>query len=150
MEKLTKSVTIAAPPEKVYAYLADPTTMLQFWPSMVDVRDVHAGEDGRKKYSWTYKMGGMKFDGASEQVELIPGERIVAVSKHGIENRFDWTFEPAAGGTRLTVQAEYSVPVPLLGRLAEAILVKQNEREADVMLANLKMLIEESQPVKTD
>jgi hypothetical protein len=36
------------------------------------------------------------------------------------------------------MQAEYVVPVPLLGKLAEAFIVKQNENEAEILLANLK------------
>jgi len=32
--------------------------------------------------------------------------------------------------------------VPLLGKLAESLIVKQNEQEADALLANLKSLME--------
>ena len=46
--------------------------------------------------------------------------------------------QPEDGGTKVTFDAEYTVPIPLLGKLAEAIIVKQNEREADVLLSNLK------------
>jgi hypothetical protein len=42
----------------------------------------------------------------------------------------------------VTVQVEYTVPIPLLGKLAEAFIIKQNEHEADVMLANLKARME--------
>jgi hypothetical protein len=53
-----------------------------------------------------------------------------------------WNLEPADGGTRLTVEAEYRVPVPVLGRLAEALVVKMNEREGELILANLKARME--------
>jgi hypothetical protein len=36
------------------------------------------------------------------------------------------------------VDAHYRVPIPLLGKLAEAFIVKQNEHEAEAFLANLK------------
>ena len=42
----------------------------------------------------------------------------------------------------LTTEIEYSVPVPVLGRLAEALVVKMNEREAELVLANLKSRME--------
>jgi len=42
----------------------------------------------------------------------------------------------------VTSQVEYTVPVPLLGKLAEAFILKQNEHESDVMLANLKARME--------
>jgi hypothetical protein len=38
-----------------------------------------------------------------------------------------WVYEAEEGGTKLTMQAEYVVPVPLLGKLAEAIIVKQTK-----------------------
>lgn len=38
--------------------------------------------------------------------------------------------------------SEYKVPVPLLGKLAEAFIVKQNKYEAETILANLKDRIE--------
>jgi len=41
--------------------------------------------------------------------------------------------------------AEYTVPILVLGKLAESIILKQNEREADTLLANLKAILETSQ-----
>jgi hypothetical protein len=42
----------------------------------------------------------------------------------------------------VTFVAEYVVPVPLLGRLAEAVIVKVNEHETETLLANLKATME--------
>ena len=44
--------------------------------------------------------------------------------------------------TDLTFEVEYKVPVPVLGRLAEKVVVKLNEHEADAVIANLKTQIE--------
>ena len=44
--------------------------------------------------------------------------------------------------TKATFVAEYTVPVPLLGKLAESLIVKQNEREAEMLLANVKARME--------
>jgi len=51
-------------------------------------------------------------------------------------------FQPEAGGTKVTFEVEYTVPIPLLGKLAEAIIVKMNDREGDLILANLKARME--------
>jgi hypothetical protein len=40
------------------------------------------------------------------------------------------------------VEVEYTVPVPLLGKMAEAVIVKLNENEMNVLLANLKARME--------
>ena len=87
-------------------------------------------------------MAGMHFKGASEIVEFIPNQRVVTKSKKGIESGFTWTYEPEDEGTKLTMEAEYIIPVPLLGKLAEAFILKQNEHESDVLLANLKARME--------
>jgi hypothetical protein len=34
------------------------------------------------------------------------------------------------------------VPVPVLGKLAEAVIIRQNDHEAKVLLANLKAKME--------
>jgi uncharacterized membrane protein len=142
MAKLQKSITINAPVEKVFAYLSDPKNLPEIWPSMIEVKDVQPATGGGYNFSWVYKMAGMRFDGASETTEEIPNERTVTESTKGIESRFVWTYKPENGGTNLMVDIEYKVPVPLLGKLAEAFIIKQNAQEADTLLSNLKARME--------
>jgi uncharacterized membrane protein len=139
---LVKSIIINAPVEKVFAYMEEPTNMPEIWPSMVEVRNVKNLGGGRKSYDWTYKMAGMKLDGSSEDLELVPNQRVVTVGKGGIESKFTWTNTKVQGGTEVTTQVEYKVPVPVLGKLAENLIIKQNDREADTLLANLKAMME--------
>jgi hypothetical protein len=87
-------------------------------------------------------MAGMRFEGTSEDVEYVPNQRVVQKSRGGIEGTVTWTFLPEAGGTRVTFLGEYTVPIPLLGHLAEAIIVKVNQHEAEALLANLKARME--------
>jgi uncharacterized membrane protein len=143
MAMLKKTISINAPVEKVYAYMADPTNLPEIWPSMVEVKDVKKTPDGAvSTYNWVYKMAGMRFEGASETTEAVANQRVVVKNATGIPSTFVWTYQPEDGGTKCTMQVEYTIPVPLLGRLAEAFIVKQNEHEGDVMLANLKARME--------
>lgn len=142
MAKLKTSITINAPVEKVFSYLSDPKNLPDVWPSMAEVKDVQPAPAGGYNFSWVYKMAGMRFDGASETIEHIPNQRTVTRSTKGIESHFVWTYEPENGGTKLTVEIEYKVPVPLLGKLAESFIVKQNEQEATTLLTNLKTKME--------
>ena len=87
-------------------------------------------------------MAGMRFEGVSETIEYIANRRNVVKSAKGIPSTFVWEYQPEGGGTKVTVEVEYSVPVPLLGKLAEAFIVKQNEHEAECTLANLKARME--------
>ena len=142
MAKITKSVTINAPVEKVYAFMSQPTNLPEVWPSMVEIKNVQPSPAGGYNWGWVYKMAGMRFDGASETTEYINNQRTVTKSTKGIESMFVWMYEPKDSGTKLTVEVEYTVPIPLLGKLAEAFIMKQNEHEADALLANLKARME--------
>jgi uncharacterized protein YndB with AHSA1/START domain len=142
MAAVNKQVVIQAPVDKVFDYMEQPTNVPEFWPSLLEVRDVEQFPDGRHRYKWVYKMAGMRFEGNTQEAEIIPNQRIVSENSGGIPSTITWTFEPEEGGTRVTFDAEYTVPIPLLGKLAEAIIVKQNEREAEALLSNLKDRIE--------
>lgn len=142
MAKITRSISINAPVEKVYAFMTDPSNLPEIWPSMVEVKDVQPAPAGGYNFGWVYKMAGTRFEGASEVTEFIANQRTVNKSTKGIQSTFVWSYEREDGGTKLTMEAEYVVPVPLLGKLAEAFIVKQNEHEAEVLLANLKARME--------
>ena len=91
---------------------------------------------------WVYKMAGVRLEGTTETTEYVANQRIVDKNTSGIEGTLTWTFQPEDGGTKFTAEIEYKVPVPVLGKLAEAIVVKLNEHEADMIMANLKARME--------
>ena len=141
MAKVEQSITINVPVEKVFSYTSDPINQLEWLPSITDVRDV-TGEGVGKRFSWTYKMMGMSFKGESEFAEYIPNERIVLKTTGGILSTWNWTYKPQAGGTLVNLVVEYTVPVPVLGKVAEKLILRQNEREAALSMTNLKERLE--------
>jgi len=139
MTKVEKTITINAPVEKVFSYVVDePTNLLEIMPSMVEVKEVQRLPNGGTSFRWVGKMAGVRLEGTSEDIEYVANQRVVSKTKDGFESTWTWTFRPEAGGTKLTLEVEYTVPIPLLGKLAEAFIVKANEREVDSVLANLK------------
>ena len=141
MAKVERSVTINAPVEKVFAYLDDPMNEPEWLPSLVEVRDV-TGQGVGQRWSWTYKMAGLLLEGETTLAEHIPNERIVTESKGAAVSTWTYTFEPHDGRTKLSVVVEYTVPVPVLGKLAEPLVLRQTEREADLAMANIKARME--------
>jgi uncharacterized protein YndB with AHSA1/START domain len=142
MVKIEKTVEIKAPVEKVFKYLVEPTDLPEIWPSMVEVKQVEKLPNGGTKFHWVYKMAGMRFEGDNETTEFVANKHVVTENKTGIPSTFDWTYKPENGGTKLTVHTEYTVPVPLLGKLAEPIILRINEHEMDTLLSNLKTRME--------
>jgi uncharacterized protein YndB with AHSA1/START domain len=142
MAKLGSSVTINAPVEKVFEYTSKPENQPEFWPSMIEVKNVKKLPNGGYSYDFVYKLAGVRLAGSSEDTEFVPNERQVSVSTGGIESKITWLLQPEDGGTNITVEAEYTVPVPVLGKFAESIIVRMVEKEVEVILDNLKTVME--------
>ena len=142
MAILSKSIHVKALAEEVYNFLNEPVNQVEIWPSLIEIKDLQQLSNGGNKYTWVYKMAGMRFEGKGEDIEVIPFKRITSENEGGIDSTITWSFEPENEGTQVTMQADYKVPIPLLGKLAENIIVKQNEREAEVILKNLKARLE--------
>jgi len=87
-------------------------------------------------------MAGMTFEGTSEDIDFINGERVVSKQEGGIDAKVTWQLQEEGGGTKVMLETEYTVPVPLLGNLAENFIVKANDREGATILENLKDRLE--------
>ena len=142
MATAVRTTSINVPAEKIYAYINEPTNLLEIWPSMVEVKDVEKLPNGGNKFNWVYKMAGMRFDGTSADTEVIPNTRLVSKTEDGIESTITWEVQSENGTTKVVFQAEYKIPIPLVGKFAEAFIIKVNEKEGETVLANLKARME--------
>jgi uncharacterized protein YndB with AHSA1/START domain len=140
MATIKSTITINAPVEKVFEY-SKPENLPEFWPSLVEVKNIEQLPNGGYRWDWKYKMAGMSFNGSSEHVEFVENQRTVAKST-GIESTITWSYEPVAGGTRMTAETDYKIPGSLLGKVAEGFITKMNENESETILANLKARLE--------
>ncbi len=141
MAAVTKSITINAPVENIFAFLDDPLNLKDWVPSIMDVKDVTGAGVGQH-YRWHYKMAGVRLEGESTVSEHIPNERRVTQSKGGVVSTWTYTLDAQDSGIRFTLSVEYTIPVPVLGKLAEKLVLRRNEREAELALANVKDRIE--------
>jgi len=142
MAKIEKSILISAPVDKVFAFMAKPENLPEIWPSLVEVRNVQLLPNGGHCYDWTYKLAGVRIDGHAEWTEFIEDQRIVDKNESGIPSTFVWNYRPEDGGTRVTLNVDYTIPGAVLGKLAEPVIHKMNEHEAETVLANLKARME--------
>jgi uncharacterized membrane protein len=144
MKQVEKSIQVHATAARIFDYLTQPTNLLEIWPSMTEVTNVTRSADGNHSFDWVYKMAGIHFNGHSDSVRVVSGQSIETHTTKGIKNTFRWKFESHDDATAVTLQVEYELPIPLLGKLAESFLVKANEREAETLLHNLKARLEAS------
>ena len=141
MPRWKNSIVIHAPAEKVFAYVDEPSALPEWVPSVIEVRDV-IGTGAGKQYEWTYKMAGLLLRGQAVVVEHVPHERTVHQNIGMIDAQVAFTVEPHEEGASLTLEVDYGIPIPVLGRLAERIVTRRNEREFQLALDNAKELME--------
>ena len=142
MVTVKKTIDIKASTEKLYEFISDPTNLPVIWPSLIENKDIEPLPNGGHTYRWEYNMAGMRFEGSSKDIEIVLNRRVVGKTEGGIESTISWELQPQDGGTHVIFKGEYTVPIPLIGKLAEAFIVKQNENEAEIILANLKARME--------
>lgn len=143
MVRVEKRITIKAPVTKVFDYMADPMSNLEYMPGMKEVKDIRETKNHiGTRFRWTYKMGGLRFEGETTVLEWIKNERIVTQGKGGINSKWLFDYKRTDEGTALSLIVEYDVPIPVLGKIAEAIVRRQNERDADLALTNVKERME--------
>ena len=141
MVTVERSVTINAPVEKIFSYISNPRNELEWLPSIIDVRHL-VGKGVGQRFGWYYKMIGIPLKGETDVVKYIPNELIVYETTGGIDSTWTWQFKPVAGGTQLQLAVEYTIPVIVLGKVAEWVVLRRNEREADMAIANIKERLE--------
>ncbi|MDH3398670.1 MAG: SRPBCC family protein [Acidimicrobiia bacterium] len=144
MAKLTRSIDIEAPVEKVFDFAMDVGKLWTSWPEEVALRDVELKPDGVGSSArlFTHFLA-IHMEGSVEYTEVIPNQRIVAkVHFFGEKPTWVFTFEPADGGTKLTAEGEWHVNLPGLGKPIEGMLVKEHEGGLESLLANVKSRVE--------
>jgi hypothetical protein len=87
-------------------------------------------------------MAGVLLKGETTVTEHLPNERIVSQGKGGVTSTWIFSFKTQDGGTMMELDIEYTIPIPVLGKIAEKIVLKRNEREADLAMSNIKEKME--------
>ncbi|MFC1952582.1 SRPBCC family protein [Chloroflexota bacterium] len=138
MAKIDREIIVNSPIERVFNYISDFTNWPEFWSSLMEIEGIQSLPNGGSRADYQYKMAGMRFQGAGEHTELAPNHWIVVDTVGGIQSTITWTFRSIDDKTQITFSVEYKVPIPLLGKLAELVVLKMNEQEADLIMVNLQ------------
>ena len=72
----------------------------------------------------------------------MPNEKYVIKTKGEGESTWEWSFKGQTGKTEIVLKVDYSIPVPVLSKLGEAVVRRLNEHEADHAMAILKERLE--------
>jgi len=142
MRRIHRTIDIKAPVGRVWEFLQQPNNLPGVWPHLVAVSNIVPREGGTNDFDWVFKMGGVHFKGHAFVEQARPGEYVRFRNEGGIPSTFVWNYQATALGTRVTVDVEYTIPTPVIGKLAEALVAKGNERDLDALLQNTKERLE--------
>ena len=140
MVSVRKSVVISAPPDRVFEYVTEPSTMAEWLTKMVEVRDIVGTGEGQQ-YEWTYKYAGLLLRGQSVVVQHVPNRLAVSQSIGMIGSTWTFRVEPHEEGSTLTIEVEYSIPIPVLGKIAEHVAVRLDARDLETSLSNVQDML---------
>jgi carbon monoxide dehydrogenase subunit G len=148
MVRVSKSTRIDAPREQVFEFLDVPENHATITPSLRDIRNVQALDNGGKTLEYTYKMAGIGIDGQLTQTVHDPPSRHVFALESGLSGELAFELEAAAEQTTVvTATAEYEIPGRVLSAVAEPFVKRYNARELATVLENLRDSLEVDETV---
>lgn len=130
MKEYTQTLHVDAPPEKTFAAAVDPE-MQQGRFMRIEVVEETSDIVGTK-FRYYYKVFGKRLGGGTYSYsEYVPGRRFKwDFAAAGPETLLTggpvsstWIFEPANGGTDVTIRPEFKTRVPVLNDLARGIMM---------------------------
>jgi uncharacterized protein YndB with AHSA1/START domain len=144
MAVINKEIIINAPLEKIFSYLSKPSNLQKIWPSLMVIKNEKLLPNGGYSGEWVYKMVGKLLEGTGEYTDIVPNQWFTIKTKGAVKSTITCTVRDKEGQTRVTLNIEYQVPLALLSWLTGRIIVKMNEKETDILLTNLQVIMEES------
>ena len=130
MKQFTETFHVDVPPEKLFDAVTDPESQSGRAMKVEVVTETPEGVGTTLRYF--YQVLGMRLRGGTYSYsEYVPGRRFtwdfsnggVAMALTGGPASATWTFEPADGGTDVTVQSEFETRIPGLNHIARGIMM---------------------------
>jgi uncharacterized protein YndB with AHSA1/START domain len=152
---LQREVLIGAPPEAVFAFLAQPERLPEWTPGVVSVRRTSTGPVGVGATTETLvEAFGVRqtllgrctaFEPARRLVvenETAGGIKVGSVSVGKVQSTSTSVLTPEGVGTRLQATLEYSLAAGFFTGLAEQIMGPKMQSDFEQSLQTLKRLLE--------
>ena len=146
MARLEQEVFVDAPPERVFAVLAQPERTPEWWPSVIAVRRTSPGQIGLGSTTEsTMTALGRRQRAVGRCTVFDPPRRLTVETRTELGARSISDSELAAegAGTRLRATLIYRLPGGIFGRFFDDVVVqRQTRQEFEEALLRLKQLIE--------
>lgn len=146
MSTLTRATTVACPPDRVYAILAEVERLPEFSDMTVAVRNgpgrpIRVGDT----FEQVVRVLGKELESDWRVVELDAPSllRFEGEAPGGARATLIERLTPEGDGTRVELEVDYDLPLGILGQAVDAVyLHSKNESQAEEILDKLKSLCE--------
>jgi uncharacterized protein YndB with AHSA1/START domain len=148
MGHFSTTIHVEATPEQVFDLFGNPERLPEWQVPAAEVKDI-TGTPGTVGLGWTTASTfvGRKME-SHMSVTAVERPRSFEVKSTGSgTGTVRGRFEPAAGGTDVTIESEYEMPLGFIGEAANKLFVEKSMAESwDKSLAKFKALVEAEAP----
>ncbi len=143
MSTISRTITIHAPPERVFALVTDPHRVGPFIPGLIRYTNVpplplHVGS----AFDWEYQFLGIIFRGAFTVEQYRPPHLYISRSRGGIESTWTYTLLPQGTSTLLSFTIDYGPPTSLIKQYAQKFIEPHTEKLAETFLQSMRAYLE--------
>ncbi len=146
MTHISRSTSIARPPDAVFALMTDVDRLPAWAATVVETRDLsHPTLEVGCTFRQTFRVLGHELDSEWRVTEFDPPRRVTyeASSAEGGRLEMVQTVRPLEQGSEVTLEIDYELPGGILGRIADRVIAeRQNEHDAERSLEALKRIAE--------
>ncbi len=148
MGHISRTIHVEATPEQVFDLFTNPERFREWQLPAAEVKDI-TGTPGTVGLGWTTAttFAGRKMENHMS-VTAVARPRSFEVKGTGSGTAtLRGRFEPAAGGTDVTIESEYEMPLGFIGDAANKLFFEKSFAESwDKSLAKFKALVEAEAP----
>ena len=143
MAIVTRDVQIKASPQETMALLSDASRWPDWYPGMTEIDIAAPFPEEGGKVAFKVKSAGMSMPISETVLDYQPDKLQLLQMEGMLSGRARWELTPEGDRTRLTTRFDYALPGGVLGKLADALIVKRmNGRSLEQALNNFKALVE--------
>jgi coenzyme Q-binding protein COQ10 len=144
MGKVGSSIEINVPVDKVVAFLEDWHNAEKWYEGIYDWKPTTKMTTGNgARFAYKVKDLGMEIQYETELYDHVKNRAFKLKSVKGPKVDEQYSFEPIESGTRVSYAMDYDIPLPILGRLLDALVFKSLwSKRVQTNLQNLKELLE--------
>lgn len=136
-------VQVKVSPQETMALLSDAGRWPDWYPGMTEIEIAAPFPEQGGRVTFKVKSAGISMSITETVLEYQPGKLQLLQMDGMLSGRARWELTPEGDGTRLTTTFDYALPGGVLGKIADALIVKRiNAKSLDDALHNFKGLVE--------